>query len=238
MISVVIPAYNEEKYLGKTLQSLVLQETKYSFEVVVVDNASTDRTADVAESFSSQLNHLRVIRESKKGRGQARATGMDASRGRIILCTDADAVLPPNWVEKMVDALEANPAAVAVSSAGKIVDFDPITNALYWLGDLFYMYSYRIFLGYNTIVGFSLAVRAQAYQRSGGFRLDLRAQEDLELGIRLRKEGQILFLPRVTVLVSGRRFRGGMIQGVWQYLRTTFEFFVLKKSGIDLDDVR
>lgn len=237
MVSVVIPAYNEEKYLPATLESLVGQQTQQDFEVIVVDNASTDRTSEIAKSFASRLKHLRVVLEKEKGRGRARVTGFSQAKGDIILCTDADTVLPPQWIDAMTKPFE-DASVMAASSAAVILDFDAFTNWIYNIGDLLYMWSYRVFLGYNTIVGFSLAVRREAYEKSGGFRADLKAQEDVEFGMRLHKQGKIVFLPQVKVIVSGRRFKDGILNGILQYIKTTYDFFVLKKSSIDLEDVR
>ena len=94
-ISIIIPAYNEEARLPQTLEqvSAFLQTQEYSYEVIVVENGSTDRTYEVAEEFSQQHNFIRVIR-SGKGKGEAVRTGMLAANGEYRFMCDADLSMP------------------------------------------------------------------------------------------------------------------------------------------------
>jgi len=96
-ISVVIPAYNEERYLGRCLQALRAQSCPASrFESVVVDNGSTDTTARIGRGFGA-----RVVGEPVKGIAKARQTGFEAARGEVIASTDADTVVPPFWLARI-----------------------------------------------------------------------------------------------------------------------------------------
>src|SRR3989344_4845448 len=87
MISIVIIAYNEKKDIASCLMAMSKQTYREPFEVIVVDNASTDHTPEIAQSFVERLP-LRVIREEHKGRGAARARGFGEAKGEIILSTD------------------------------------------------------------------------------------------------------------------------------------------------------
>ncbi|MBI3255845.1 MAG: glycosyltransferase [Candidatus Andersenbacteria bacterium] len=100
MISIVIPAYNEAQAISKTLASLVAQDFSGEFEVIVVDNNSSDGTAQVAKAFQDKLN-LKVIHEPHQGRGAARAAGFAAAQSRIICSTDADTIVPSNWLTEI-----------------------------------------------------------------------------------------------------------------------------------------
>jgi len=95
MISIVIPAYNEEENIRCCLEGLVAQKTDQEFEVIVVDNVSTDKTSGVARTFVDKIN-LRVVEEHTKGRGAARCRGFSEATGETILSTDADCVVPSN----------------------------------------------------------------------------------------------------------------------------------------------
>ena len=99
-VSVVIPAYNEDMVIDMCLDSFVLQKTKHKFEVIIVDNNSTDNTYNLVKSYENKLN-LKVIKEEQKGRGVARNTGFAHATGDIILSTDADAIVPPHWIETL-----------------------------------------------------------------------------------------------------------------------------------------
>jgi dolichyl-phosphate beta-glucosyltransferase len=103
-LSVVIPAYNEEGRLGPSLARVkdYLVAQTYQSEVLVIDNASTDRTSDVARSAG-----VEVVREPKRGKGAAVRTGMLAARGEYVLFSDADLSTPIEEVERLMAALEA-----------------------------------------------------------------------------------------------------------------------------------
>ena len=90
LFSVVIPAYNAAATIGEQLEALVCQESAPAFEVVVADNRSNDRTADAAMEYADRLN-IRVVRAfERQGVNYARNTGIEASRGDIIVLLDAD----------------------------------------------------------------------------------------------------------------------------------------------------
>ena len=97
-ISFVIPAYNEEGYLGECLASVrrELARGRYDAEVIVVNNASTDKTAEIARSFPGVI----VVDEPKKGLSQARHSGFAASSGDLIANVDADTILPKGWLDE------------------------------------------------------------------------------------------------------------------------------------------
>ncbi len=113
-VSVVIPAYNEEKRLGPTLARIkeYLAAQDYSSEVLVVDNGSLDRTIEVAREAG-----VEVIEEPRRGKGAAVRTGMLAARGEYILFSDADLSTPIEEVEKLMGELRAG-ADVAIASRG------------------------------------------------------------------------------------------------------------------------
>ena len=111
LTSVVIPAYNEEQYLGHCLAALARQTCPADrFEVIVVDNGSTDATAEIARRYGG----VRVIAEPRKGVAHARQAGFATARGAIIASTDADTVVPPFWVERIMEHFRADPALGAV----------------------------------------------------------------------------------------------------------------------------
>lgn len=111
MISLVIPAYNETKYLGKLLAS-VSGQNFYDYEIIVVDNNSTDDTAKIAEQFGAK-----VIKENRQGVAFARQAGFARAQGDIIATTDADTVLPSDWLAKIAAKFGENPRLVAYGGA-------------------------------------------------------------------------------------------------------------------------
>jgi glycosyltransferase involved in cell wall biosynthesis len=236
MISVVIPAFNEEAYIGLTLETLAQQKTTQEFEVLVVDNASVDRTPEIVNSFSSRLK-IKLIKENRRGRGQARATGFAKAKGEIILSTDADVLVPPDWIEKMSEPFN-NPKVAGVATMLITYDLSPFDNWLYGVCDWGYMWFNRIFFGNHTVVGCSFGVRKSVYEAVGGFHIDLRAEEDVELGWKLRKAGKVVLIPGLRPKISGRRFRRGVIIGFLEYAWVLFKIVVLRQVETDLKHVR
>ena len=94
-ISVVIPAYNEEKYIRNSLNSLK-QQVEQPDEIIIVDNLSQDKTILIAKEFN-----VKVIEGRTKGIGHARSIGFDTVQNEIIARCDADTVVPSNWIKKI-----------------------------------------------------------------------------------------------------------------------------------------
>lgn len=108
-VSVVIPAYNEEKYLPACLRAVGQQEDAPPYEIIVVDNASTDGTACIAGQFG-----VRVATEPHKGGARARQAGFEAACGEIIASTDADTCVTPDWLARIAAHFRDDPALGAV----------------------------------------------------------------------------------------------------------------------------
>lgn len=108
-LSIVIPAFNEELRLPATLERVAayLKNCHRDAEVLVVDDGSKDRTAEVAESFRSKIPSLRVVPNGvNRGKGYSVRHGVQEARGRIVLFTDADLSAPIEEADKLVDALQ------------------------------------------------------------------------------------------------------------------------------------
>jgi glycosyltransferase involved in cell wall biosynthesis len=105
-LSVVIPCYNAEAVVGQQLEALALQEWDKSWEVIVSNNGSTDRSLDVVSSFSSRLKNLRLVdASSRRGQPYALNVGIAAARSHQIAICDADDVVGTGWVAAMGEAL-------------------------------------------------------------------------------------------------------------------------------------
>lgn len=217
-VTVVIPAYNEEKALPTCLKALVNQLTKYEYEVIVVDNASTDRTSEVARAWSNSLK-LRVISEAKKGRGSARRRGFSEAQTGIILSTDADSVVPPDWIESLVDVLTEDPKVVAVSGSSYITDGTKITNWTMKIGMPLSLRLYRLLVGHYMLTGANFAIRHQAYEAAGGFDAKRDMLDDVDLAFRVSRIGKIKYLTQPKVSTEGDMFRHGYLKGFWHYAR-------------------
>lgn len=220
LLSVVVPAYNEEESIGRCLTSLARQETAYPFEVIVVDNDSSDHTAEVASSCA----RVRVVSEPRKGLVRARQAGQDAARGAVVAHTDADSELPPDWIERIGRAFESDPALVLLSGAmsypsGPLLarGIQTVLNGLVFV---WWMLTRRL----AVVNGCNFAVRVDALERVGGFAVDAPETGDSRLLSLLRREGRVALLPGVVVRTSARRF---VNQGVMR----VYLFYFLEQLG-------
>lgn len=236
MISVIIPAYNEEKKIEKCLGSLLNQITTQKFEVIVVDNNSSDKTAEIARLYKSKLN-LKIIVQKIKGRGAARQKGFQQAEGEIILSTDADTIVPPSWIELFSKTLKDS-NAIAVTGTCKMMDCDFLTNTILNISQPLIMRIYRLIFGHYWLSGFSFGIYKSAYIKSGGFNKYLNALEDIDLSFKVSRIGQIKFISNLPVIFSGRRFKKGLIKGILPYLTTFITCFFYKNEKITMSDIR
>lgn len=236
MISVVIPAYNEENSIATTLDCLSQQKTKYSFEVIVVNNNSTDNTESVVKRYSDKLN-LRIIFEEKKGRGGARKRGFDMANGEIIASTDADTLTSDNWIESIGDYFVSHPDVVGITGICKYPD-KKLSMKLFNIFLPVFFKIYKFSFGHYCMSGFSFAVKKEIYIASGGFNNAIDAQEDSELSGRIAKLGKIAYISSMTVVASDRRFNQGFLKGIWPYIKTFYKLKTNDIKGTALDDPR
>lgn len=120
-LSIVVPAYNEERRLPQTLETIVafLKQQAYDSELIVVDDGSLDRTAQVVETFVASHPRVQLIRNDHRGKGYAVRTGMLAARGHIVLFSDADLSTPIEEIGEMLPWFERGYGVVIGSREGK-----------------------------------------------------------------------------------------------------------------------
>lgn len=234
MVSIVIPAFNEAEHISKCIQSLMNQKTSQNYEVIIVDNASTDATFDTANKYKGKLD-LKVLKEPLKGRGQARFTGCRIAKGDIILSLDGDSQAPPDWIEKMTAPL-ADPNIVAVTGTGKIEDCSRRINVTFNTFQPLSMIIYRMLFRHYWLTGFNFAIKTDVYKKAGEFNPKITSNEDTELAFRVAKHGKIKFL-KYPVTVSGRRVSKGFVKGMVPYVTGYVKYFAMKKPA-DLSDIR
>jgi glycosyltransferase involved in cell wall biosynthesis len=222
LISVVIPAFNEEAYLGRTLASLdrarafLREEAGVAAEIIVVDNESLDSTADVARGFGAT-----VVKETEHNVAKVRNTGARFANGDVLVFVDADTVVPRGVLRRVVEVM-CEPTCL-----GGAVDTD------YRPGKL----ASKIYLGLWRLVG-KLAGMAQgatqfcrsdAFLALNGYDETLFMGEDVDFYWRLkrlarRRHGGVEFIDDVRVAPSARRFDQW---GLWRTLIWTNPLFIL-----------
>lgn len=203
-ISVVIPAYNEELVLGKTLETVFAQDYPGEFEVVVSNNNSTDRTVEIAQQAGA-----RVVTEMRKGTRFAYDRGMKESTGELILVTNADVKLPSNWISKIVAAYD-DPEVVGVGTRVKFF------NAPGWVNTFLDITNNKL-NPKKAMWGVSLSCRRWVYEQVGGFDHGVNTNEDAVFTLLIEKFGKIKILDDVVVEMDGRRFNNGFFSAVKEW---------------------
>jgi len=200
MISFVIPAHNEEALLGATLSSIkasagVLEE---DFEVLVVDDASEDRTGQIAESFGA-----RVVSVACRRISAARNAGAKQARGDVLIFVDADTILPEATLRAALHALEQG----AVGGGALVAFAAPVA-----------CWARLVIWGWNCIsrtmhwaAGCFVFVRRDAFQSVGGFDERYYIGEEIFLSKALKHQGRFVIVAE-KVVTSGRKTQ---MHGPW-----------------------
>lgn len=206
--SIIIPARNAEAYLGETLKSLQAQ-TCGNFEAVVIDDGSTDATAEIARAFQADDPRICLISGPGRGVSAARNAGLAASGGPFLLFLDADDLLLPHSLERFHAALSTTRCGAALGDVQRIAeDGSPLpgnsNTALAEGGD-----HLTKLLKKNFVVnGGALAIRRAAVEACGAYDSDLAYGEDWEFWCRLAELGDFAILAGEPVL-SYRQVQGG-----------------------------
>lgn len=207
-ISVVIPAYNEEKYIAQCLDGLSHQTVKPD-EIIVVNNNSHDGTVAIAEKYA-----VHILHEKKVGMIHARNAGFDAVQSDIIARCDADTIPALDWVERIISNFTSH-AIDAVS--GPIFFHDLPMMKTFNLPSRMYAQFMKKIQGHETLLGPNMALTRLMWNKvKNEVCLDDKVvHEDIDLAMHVKKYGTILFDPALCVHTSARRMR-----------KNVFSFFV------------
>lgn len=181
-VSIVLPCYNRERYLGLAIQS-VLNQTFEDLELLIVDDGSTDASLQIAEKFAVADARIKVIALSKnQGVAFALKSGFDAARGEFIGQVDSDDLLEPQALELTVQALEGDPGLGMVYT--NYIDIDEEGNKLRVGARCSTPYSRERLLTNFMTFHFRL-MRQSVYLKAGGINTKFNTIEDYELCLRL-----------------------------------------------------
>ena len=210
MISVIIPAHNEERYLQRTLESLQRQNYGW-FEVIVVANGCTDRTREVARGRCHRLILL-----SQKSLGVARNLGARMARGELLLFLDADTLLEPMALRVIAESFTKSDAAGTVHGqpdASRLV-----YHLIYGLKN--FLHRWSLHPGSSGVI----LCWKEHFVMVGGFDEALQVRENSELLKRLLRFGSYKYIGDVSATTSMRRYdRCGVMHVVWLWCRLWVE---------------
>jgi len=241
-LSFVIPAYNEESYLPACLES-ILEQTRDldgAVEIIVVNNASTDRTREVALRYPG----VTVVDELRKGLPFARQAGFAACTGELVANVDSDSRLTPGWVKQVLATFAEEDKLVALS--GPVVYYDLSASQLlsvqlfYLLAFILYVLNRYVLRAGSMVQGGNFVLRAKALASIGGFNTAIPFYgEDTDIARRLNRVGKVKFTFQLKMFSSARRLKKeGMLtigaRYTINYLWTTFRKRPFTEEYLDI----
>lgn len=217
LVSIVIPVYNEEEHLSGCLESIKKQTLK-PFEVIVIDNNSTDKTASIAMKYS----FVKLIHEKKQGVVFARDAGFNQAKGKIIGRIDADTIVDPDWVDNLEKTFKEDKVDAVT---GSVYYYDVAYQELSFKADLFFRKDLaRQMRGRKQafLYGANMAITNEIWKKIKSKVCHQKGMhEDIDLAIHLADEGaEVFFDQRLKVGVSVRRLENGFFN-FYRYLKIT-----------------
>ncbi|KXK26986.1 MAG: Undecaprenyl-phosphate 4-deoxy-4-formamido-L-arabinose transferase [candidate division WS6 bacterium OLB20] len=200
-VTVFVPAHNEEKLIGLTLERLRNQDFDEEYELLVIDNASTDKTAAIA-----RLHGARVVREDQKGNRFAVERGFSEARGDIVIQTDADTLPDERFVRVIADAYR-DPEVVGAGTRITFYDAEPWFTRIYHFSTNF---NFR-----EAMWGASLSATKEAWRKVGGFNHGFDLNSDAYFTLQLKKIGKVVIIKDYYLPMSGRRYSGSFPTVAW-----------------------
>ncbi len=202
LVSVVTPAHNAEPFLAETIQS-VLDQTYRNFEIIVVDDASTDRTAEIAEGFGPPVRVLRNERNLERSASRNRAVA--EARGELIALLDADDLWLPEKLEKQVAAMNRDPDAALVYGKAEAFVMEEGERRIIWQygSELPAHRADLALIEGNRIPPLTALFRREPFRAVGGFCEEPWIQcsgEDYDLWLRMGRRYRFRFIPEVLGL--------------------------------------
>jgi glycosyltransferase involved in cell wall biosynthesis len=221
-ISLIIPAYNEEKYIGICLESVIKNSNGKIFEIIVVDNGSTDKTAEIARKYKE----IRVVQENNKGVTRARQRGFIESSGDILAFIDADTKMPSGWIEQIIEEFEKDKNLVCLSGPHIYYDipwWKSFLIKIYWILSMPIYWT----VGYMALAGNSI-IKREILKKMNGFDTEIEFWgDDTDTARRAKAFGKVKFKLNLTMYASGRRLtNSGLLKMAFTYASQFFSIVI------------
>lgn len=226
-ISLIIPAHNEEKYIGHCLESAIKNSDSKLHEIIVVDNLCTDKTREIVSKFPGVV----LVKENKKGTSAARHAGYKAASGDILAFIDADTKMSKGWVEKIEKEFNKNPKLGCMSGPYTYYDVSPVEN--FFIRTYWPLYTAAGAITECVVIGGNFAIRKSILDEMQGFDTSIEFYgDDTDIARRASQFGTVYFNPFFVMPTSARRFKGqGLIKTAGLYVLNLFSQAVLHKSA-------
>ena len=237
LVTVVIPARNEQAYISATLDSVGAQ-TESNLQILVIDNASSDATADIVRERAARDERIELLSNPEISIPKSLNLALEAARGRWFVRVDAHSTIPSDYVARATRRLEKNAWAgvggrkdtVGVTPAGKAIAV--ALSSPFGVGNSIYHYGTKLQTVDHIPFG---SYRTDLLREMGGWNEDLVANEDYELDYRLRKAGhELLFDPSISISWQCRQSIGELLRQYVRYGRGKADVFELHPESLAL----
>jgi glycosyltransferase involved in cell wall biosynthesis len=208
-VAVIVPVWNGEAVLARCLDALVRQTIpRDTYQIIVVDNGSSDATARIARSYSG----VELLEEKRPGSYVARNLGIGRVRAPITAFTDADCEPAPDWLEQVLRAAAANPGFGVL--AGKIELFDEIAQEREVFGDYERLFSFpQSHAARGNCATANWASETALLKALGGFDAALKSGGDRQMALRIRDSGHpLVYIPAMVVRHPVRASRAELVR--------------------------
>ena len=206
-VSVLLPVWNGEAFLKSAVES-ILRQTLSSFELIVIDDGSTDTSAAIAGKFACDDNRVRVLHRAHEGLSAALNAGIAAARGEYIARMDADDISVPDRLQKQVAYLDEHPACVAVGAWIQVIDEADLHLGVKTYAQTHEEISRALLRGISPIAHPTIVARCDALRAVGGYDARRYPSEDLDLWFRLGEVGRLANLGEA--LLQHRRHKAAL----------------------------
>jgi glycosyltransferase involved in cell wall biosynthesis len=221
-VSVIIPAYNEEKTVVRTLNSICRNVTRYSVEIIVVNNNSKDNTAKLVEACG-----VTCLFERQQGIVHARNCGLAKARGRYIINADADTIYPRDWIQALIDPFERNNKTAVTYGRYSFLPEKDTGRFTYFLYESVADFSRKLNKYFKdeavNVYGCCSAFRKEHALQVEGYNHPPGATEDGYLALKIRNKGfgKLYFVKKALVWTTDRRIYidGGLWMGIIKRLK-------------------
>lgn len=230
--SLVIPAYNEELYIADCLDCVLRNGGSLIDEIIIVNNASTDRTASLVSRYIERNPHIKLIDEQEKGLTKARHAWYREASGDIIAYIDADTRMPPNWAHAILAAFTTSPQVGFVSWPYLYYDAAWYVRIGNWLYRRVIAYPAYLLLGYMWVGG-NFAIKKEVLDQIGWFDTHIAFYgEDTDIARRASHCSKVKFLLHIAMPTSARRFaRQGVLSTTIIYMINFLSQSIFHKSA-------
>jgi glycosyltransferase involved in cell wall biosynthesis len=198
LVSVIIPAYNAEKTIARTLES-VLSQTYKHMEVLVINDGSTDRTAEIVESFPRNDRRIKILHQPNLGANAARNRGISCSKGEYIAFVDADDVWHEEKIQAQVECFQRSSPSVGLIYSWSIVideEDNPLSGIAHeYQGNVLAELIYSNFVGNGSCP----LIRRSCFQNIGDFEANLGAGQDWDMYLRVAKRYEFQVVPKFHI---------------------------------------